>query len=280
MHNLKVSEKTGTALAASIIYAALCFPGAAQSQDKNARGNNTFMQQRIESAQSIIDQGNKYIRQARKLHEQSKLQIAEAKRLKGQAEKLEHIVPGTPQVQKLTPQQYKSALRTYQQDIEQFKTHANEYNAHLSKFQQMIGECHANDALYKEMAERYKLHVDRFHMPAILPPHICGALDLNQNEASSLSWMLRADRRRVAEAEQALRAEERKLAQNESMASSVAARLKSNAQRAEQEQQLAAEFGRLKKEYDLLEIEGKTLTASNKGQPGKVTRTSVSAKIK
>jgi hypothetical protein len=240
------------------------------------------MSARIKSAQNLIKQGDSYIANANALHKRATQQIAQAKVLKGEAEKLEKLAPKAIPVQKLTAQQYQAGLQSYKADIDKFKQHADIYNAHLQDFQQLVGECHANEAAYQAIAQQYQLHVEQFHipMPNIQPPHICGELQMNQGQAASLSWMLRSDQAKVANAEFALQQEESKLAATEAMAPVIAKRLVNNSDRAKAEQGLAEEFGRLKQEYDLLSVEGKTL-AANKGIPvDKLVRTSVSAKIR
>ncbi len=144
----------------------------------------------------------------------------------------------------------------------------------------MAGECHANKATDDQMAQKYALHVERFHQPGIRPPRMCGALNLTQAEASSYSWMMAPDLHRVGGAETAPRQEENKLSRNKATAAVVAKHLQSDAPRGDQEQQLAAEFKRLKQDYDLLQTEESCLKGGKKARAAKLSRSSESGKLK
>jgi hypothetical protein len=86
------------------------------------------------------------------------------------------------------------------------------------------------------------------------------------------------DQKRVMEAQIELAKTEATLQNAEAETASTHAKAINQSQREDGEQALAAEFGRLKDEYDLLKIEKDQISGNN--QVGKVTRSSVSAKVK
>jgi hypothetical protein len=86
------------------------------------------------------------------------------------------------------------------------------------------------------------------------------------------------DQKRVMEATNELSHTEGQLQNAEAAIASTHTKAINEAKRQEGEQALAAEFNKLKDEYELLKVEKDQLAGNN--QLGKVTRSSVSAKVK
>lgn len=217
-------------------------------------GHPTYAQEtREQNASRLIAQNKALNDAATKLHGKAETDINQANRLKGQAQQL-ILKVGTPQ--------FKAAAAQYSNDISQFREHANQYNAHLADFGKTIGECHAGQKAYEESLRGYELHVKQFHIPAlndIRPPHICGELNMSASQTARVANQMREDRIRVVQAEKELNDQEMKLGLAEK-AELINSKKAVNASiRAQREQELAGEFGKLKEEYDLLKIENKAL---------------------
>lgn len=215
---------------------------------------------------------------AKQLHEKNELLIAQAKNLKGRATQL-HTVPTNLPPVKLQGRQLHEAKNQFNIDVQKFKDNADLYRAHLDEFRKQVGECAAAQAAYKEACKRYEMHCQQYHMPNIEPPHICLEMDMSASQASDVAASLMNDQMRAIRAERELRDTNEKVRDLEQASAKADVNAEKQAQRMKREQELAAEFGRLRQEYDLLEIERKAIdhsqTASNK-----IVRPSVSAKIK
>ncbi len=230
---------------------------------------------REENALRLIAQANSFKTQASKLHGKAETSINGANRLTGEAHSL---------LLKIGSPQFKSAVAQYSGDLSQFREHANQYNAHLVDFQKTIGECHAGEAAYENSLKDYQLHVNLFHIPDlanIRPPHVCGQLHLSQFQSAKVANSLRNDQVKVLEAEQKLNNEELKLRAAQSAELLNSKKAVNASIRDKHEQELAAEFGKLKEEYDLLKIENQAIGGANsKIVAGIGASTSVQAKIR
>ncbi len=252
------------------------------SATDNSDVQEARMQPRIESAQSIIDDVTKLKGSIQLFHEHAVELIAQSKRLQGEAQLLQTRTPVLPSAAKLSGAQLQSALKQYNADLANFTQHAGAYDQHLKTFQATVGECHANQQALDSVIKKYEIHADQFHVPTlpatIRPPHICKRMLAQMGDMSHEINSMMMDQKRVMEAQIELAKTEATLQNAEAETASTHAKAINQSQREDGEQALAAEFGRLKDEYDLLKIEKDQISGNN--QVGKVTRSSVSAKVK
>jgi len=251
------------------------------SEDNCCQSSN--LKARVQSAQAILDDIARLETSMKSYHHQAMVLIAQSRKLQGEAEVLQTRTPVLPGYTKLTPAQYQAAMKQYNSDVEAFAAHAGAYDQHLQNFQSTIGECHANDQALNSIIKKYEIHVDQFHVPnqlgAIRPPHICKRMQAAFGDMSGEANSMLMDQKRVLEAQAALAKTEATLQNAEGEAPGVHQKAMTEARREQGEQALVAEFSRLKDEYDLLKVE-KDRLAGNNSALGKVSRSSVSAKIK
>ncbi|HEY9760577.1 MAG TPA: hypothetical protein V6C97_35785 [Oculatellaceae cyanobacterium] len=254
------------------------------------------LQARIESAEDIIEDAKNLQRRVHMFHQHATELIAQSKRLQGEAEVLTTKTPVLPPTTvKMTPAQLQAAVKQYSSDLEQFATHATAYDQHLRNFQATVGECHANESALNSVLKKYEIHVDQFHIPAInvprtaatsvtpslntlRPPHVCKRMQEEMGDMSQLANSMLSDQKKVLDAQLALAKTEGSLKNAESEADASRLKATNEAKREQGEQALVREFSQLKNEYDLLKVEKDTLAGA--GGLGKVTNSSVSAKIK
>ena len=213
----------------------------------DAKDNDEHCSQpgRIESARRLLAQSEKFKLKASQFHAGANKTIDAAKRLKGQADKL-HALTGA--IDKNAPQEYKANLAA-------FKEHSDLYRAHLAQVESTLGHCQDSEREYQAHLQEYTLHADMFHLPNIQPPHICGRLQLSEQQASHIANSLRADQQRVMLSEQQLASAEAKL-QNAMAANAHAdSALQKRSRLTEEERKLAGEFSSLKTEYELLKMQ-------------------------
>lgn len=221
---------------------------------------------RIESAKHLIAQSEKFKLKASQFHLGASDAINNAKKLQGQAEKLRGISGSVDA----------GAPKEYQANLQAFKDHATQYKAHLNQVEQQLGFCKASEAEYKQQLKDYSLHVEQFHMPNIRPPHICGQLQISQQQASQIANSMRADQQRLMRSEAELANTEANLENAMQSSMGADASLYHRSQLAEAERKLAGEFASLKTEYELLKIQhdslsgAKTPAASFKSVRGKI----------
>ena len=245
--------------------------------------SDTSCAARCRSAQDIINDCNKFETGASDFHQKAEIIIAQATKLKGQAQVLQTRVPNLPPPMKMSAAEYAMGSKQYAADLNDFKTHAVAYQGHLKQFQNTVGECHAHAQALDGVLKKYEIHVGEFHMNSsnIRPPHICGVLQntVNRNFTSMANQMV-TDQMRVLQAESQLRTQEVELQNAEQASSAGSIKAMDRAKREDGEQALAAEFGRLREEYELLKSEKDRLaSASGHGTIGKITQSSVSGKI-
>lgn len=254
-------------------------PATAQLQVSSDPENYT--QQRIESAEQILTETDTWRNKTKIFHKNSELLVAESKRLKGEAETLEMKTLNLPKMPPLTGDQLKVALGIYQNDINLLRGHAESYDQHLRNFQSLIGECQSSNHALDSILRKYDLHIDQFHIPisTIRPPHICGRLEGTLGDTSSIANQIMYDQLRVLKAEANLRTTEEKLSTAQQSTPLLQVKAIKASVREKEEQQLLAEYARLKEEYDLLSMEKARIDGS-KIATNKTTHTSVSAKLK
>jgi hypothetical protein len=256
-------------------------PMNSMSQIHQKPAMQKLMQQRIESAESIINQSKSLEGKIQKFHQQAELQIAQAKTLRGEAHEMHSALPPIPGNIKMDAAQLRAAQDQYKQHISGFQQHAQAYQGHLKDFQRTLGECHANEDAFQRLAQAVTMHVDQFHMtmPAIRPPHVCGVMDMSRSEVSRAMNSMRADMQRVQQSEGTLAAEENRFQQVRSLSAPLDRKVVDSALRNQQEQELYAEFGKLHTEYELLRTE-KNVLAAVKGTGAKVVSSTVAGEIK
>lgn len=241
------------------------------------------MDARVRSASEIIDQCQSFAKKANEFHQLIQLQVADAKRLEGEAQVIQTKTPTAGAMQPMKAADYKAATRQFSSDLNVFQAHAQAYQAHLHQLQATIGECQVNQQALAGILHKYELHVGQFHMPkipsSIKPPHICGRMEGMVGNSVSVGNGIMYDYLRALRSEQDLNKEEMSLQHEEAITPIVQKKAVNQALREQSEQQILAEFGRLKEEYDLLQIENDRL-ASGKAQAIKVTQASVSGKVK
>jgi hypothetical protein len=251
----------------------------AQLQVPSDPGNRT--QKRIESAEQILTETDAWRNRTKIFHKNSELLIAESKRLKGEAETLEMKTLNLPKMPPLTGDQLKVALGIYQNDINLLRGHAESYDQHLRNFQSLIGECQSSNHALNSILRKYDLHIDQFHIPVstIRPPHICGSLEHVLGNTSSIANQIMYDQMRVLKAEANLRTTEEKLSTAQQSTPLLQGKAIKESLREKEEQQLLAEYARLKEEYDLLSMEKARIDGS-KAANNKITNASVAAELK
>lgn len=202
--------------------------------------------------------------------------------LSGRASQLQTLpTPNIPLI-KLKGAQLQQAQQQFNADVAQFKVHAAEYQKHLNLFRSQIGECQAAKGAFDALHKKYEMHCDAYHLNNIPPPHLCLEMNVSASEASSIANQLMSDQMRALRAEAQLNAEEGKLRELEGMQGKADNLVVKASDRARREREIAGMFGRLRQEYDLLEIERKTIehSRSASAKPGAVVRPYVSGKIK
>lgn len=222
---------------------------------------------KMESARYLMAQAENFKLKASQFHVNVTDSINKAKMLKGQADKL--------QGDKL-----KAGLSEYKANLDAFKDHAFKYRAHLVNVELQLGHCKESEAEYQAQAKQYSLHLERFHLrpnlPILPPPHICGRLQISEQDASHMANSMRTDQERLMRSEKELADSESKLegALRNNAHADVA--LQRRSKLAEEERKLAGEFAELKTEYELL----KTQSDALKGTAEKASTKAVHGQVK
>lgn len=204
-------------------------------------------------------------------------------KLSGRASQLQTVAPPNIPLIRLKGPAFQQALRQFNADVEAFKVHAAEYNKHLNLFRSQVGECQAAKEAFNDLHKKYEMHCDAYHLNNIPPPHLCLEMNVSASEASGIANQLMNDQMRALRAEAQLRNEEGKLRELEGMQGKADNLVVKATDRARREREIAGMFGRLRQEYDLLEIERKTIDASrsaNGKSASPVVRPYVSGKVK
>lgn len=169
--------------------------------------------------------------------------------------------PNIPLI-KLRGPQLQQAMKQFNDDVEQFKIHAADYNKHYNLFKSQVGECHAARSSFDQLHKKYEMHCTTYHLNNIPPPKLCPPMNASVSEARSIANQLMNDQMRALRAEGQLRQEEGRLKELEGMQGTADNLVVKASERARREKEIAGMFGRLRQEYDLLEIERKTIDHS------------------
>jgi hypothetical protein len=236
---------------------------------------------RFQQAKYLIKTGKEFIETAKPLHERMQEQILVAKTLKGRADVLMNKMPavGSP---KLKGAALKAAMDDYTKSLQTFVNNAENYRFNLQTFRDTIGECKAAQAQYDRQRNLYDLHCDQFHVQGfsqIQAPHICGTLDLTQGEAQHVAAELRADEQRLRQAMAEVNGKSELLNEANKLASGNISNSTTQAKRLEEEEKLAKQFGRLREEYEFLNIQAKVLGVQKQKEAGKMVKQTVSGKV-
>lgn len=236
---------------------------------------------RFQQAKYLIGTGRDFIKTAKPLHERMQEHLLVAKTLKGRADVLMNKMPavGSP---KLKGAALKAAMDDYTKSLQAFVNNAEKYRLNLQTFRDTIGECKAAQAEYDRQRNLYDLHCDQFHVQGfsqIEAPHICGELDLTQGEAQHVAAELRADEQRLQQAMADVNGRSQILREANNLAAGNISNSATQAKRLEEEEKLAKQFGRLREEYEFLNIQAKVLGVEKQKEAGKMIRQSVSGKV-
>lgn len=215
---------------------------------------------RIEQAAKLISDSHAYCESSKLFLAQAEETVKEAKKLQGQARQYtKNLKINAPL---LKGQALSDAKRQFQLDLSQFSKHAKQYKLHTDQVRQQFGHCQASMEAYDKFRKELELHCDQFHMPNIEPPHICLELGTSAQEAASMQNRVAEQMKRVAIAEKQLMEAESRLSKAEKMSDAVDGIVRTNTDLALKEQDLAAEFARLKEEHRQLDVARRALQRS------------------
>jgi hypothetical protein len=215
---------------------------------------------RMEQAAKLISDSQAYCESSRLFLAQAEETVKEAKKLQGQARQYtKNLKINAPL---LKGQALSDAKKQFQLDLSQFSKHAKQYKLHTDQVRQQYGHCQASMEAYDKFRKELELHCDQFHMPNIEPPHICLELGTSAQEAASMQNRVAEQMKRVAIAEKQLMEAESRLSKAEKMSDAVDGIVRTNTDLALKEQDLAAEFARLKEEHRQLDVARRALQRS------------------
>ncbi len=214
-----------------------------------------------------IEQATKLIKDSRQFCESSKLFLAqaeesvkEAKKLRGEARQYtKNLRLNAPL---LKGKELSDAKKQFQLDLTQFSKHAKDYRAHTDAVRKQYGQCQASLEAYEKFKKEMELHCDQFHMPDIEPPHICLELGTTAEEAKSIQNRVTEYAKRVAVAERELMEAESRLSKAQRTSNDLDGLVRANTDLALKEQDLAAEFARLREEHRQLDVARRALQRS------------------
>jgi hypothetical protein len=227
--------------------------------DQDAR-MDARMNDRIESAQQILEQARIYQKHAQLLIAQTAKSTSEAKRLEGNANAYQSKI--APKIRRLNGAQLAQAKVMFKSDLQTFAQHSRDYREHTKQVREQVGECHASEQEFERNKLSYEIHCGQYHMQDVAPPHICPAMRAAVGDAAAAQNRLRTNMQR-------LNAEEAQLAESEErLNNAIGASAQGDADITKQnnrylkEQELAAEYATLKEEYRQLEVGRKALQAN------------------
>lgn len=239
---------------------------------KNGRVDNNPL--RIQTAKQIIEENRQIIKQSSLLIAQAQEQEREVKKLEGEARSYQKkLLIKAPL---LKGKSLSDARKQYKLDLYDFAKHVRKYNLHTLEVRKNLGQCKASLAAYEKMKKDLALHCDQFHMTDIEPPHICVTMDMSVQDAKSAQNKVQQEAIRVANAEMELAKTEKRLQKSISERGIIDGEVMQKSALALKEQELAAEFGRLKEEHRQLDVERQVLARSG----AKVGVPSVKARVK
>jgi len=236
---------------------------------------------RFHQARYLIGEANDFITTAKQLHEKVENQLLIAKTLKGEANMMFNQMPAVAPP-KLKGAALQAAMGDYQKDLRKFVANADKYQLNLQTFRTTIGECQRAQADYQRQRNLYDLHCSQFHvanLTNIEPPHICGALNVTEGEASRIAGMLRADQQKLQQTMGDLNTKSQLLNESRNIVASNLTATATESIRQREEEKLAKEFGRLREEYEMLKIQAKVLGPDKQKEAGKLVQRSVSGNV-
>lgn len=194
---------------------------------------------------------------------------------------------------KLTAQQYKQAVSQYKSDISQFYSHVEGYQVAVKALKRLIGECNEDQAQYNEQVKKNQLNINALQIPAAIvavpkppdippelpPPRACCVRCLQTGQcgihlgtgavgglgANAQPGTARIDAMRINEAQGKAAKTQAQLSAATAAGQAADAVVMNFAEVEKRSQDISDQFGRLKKEYDVLRIEREMLAGS---QPG------------
>lgn len=253
-------------LAASIVLANVSV--AALSQCSNPKELNAEATQkvpdcnprRIEQAVKLLKDSKEFCESSRIFLAQSEETMKEAKKLRGEARQYtKNLKLNAPL---LKGKALSDAKAQFQLDLTQFSKHANEYKLHTEAVRKQFGHCQASLQAYEKIKRDMELHCDQFHLPNVEPPHICLELGTGVEEAKNLENRVTEQLKRVQLAEQQLIQAESRLNRAAKVSENIDGFVRTNNELALKEQDLAAEFARLREEHKQLEVGRRALQRS------------------
>ena len=229
---------------------------------------------RIEQAVKLIDESHAFCQSSQEFLAQAEQSLNEAKKLHGEARQYtKNLKIHAPL---LRGKALNDAKKQFQVDLAQFSKHAKEYRLHTDAVRNQFGHCKASLEAYEKFKKELELHCDQFHMPNIEPPHICLELGTSVEEAKSMQNKVTDYARRVAEAEKQLMEAESRLNKAAKMSDAVDGIVRTKTELALKEQDLAAEFARLREEHRQLDVARRAIQRSS----AKVSVPRVHGKVK
>lgn len=229
----------------------------AQSHTARPVDNNPV---RAEQARKIIEQNRVIIKEALIYIAQAEKDVTKAKKLQGEARQYQKGL--NVKMPLLKGKALQDAKRQFNLDLAEFSKHVKQYNLHTLEVRKNYGHCKASLDAYEKMKKDLSLHCDQFHMRDIEPPHICVEMGTSVEEAKSMQSKAEQQYKRLAEAEMELAKTEQRLQKAVAESGILDREVMAKSALALKEQELAAEFGRLKEEHRQLDVERKALSRS------------------
>ncbi len=215
---------------------------------------------RINQAKHIIAENKAISDEAKLFIAQAETDVSNAKKLEGEARQYHKDLLIKAPLMK--GKALSDARKQFNLDLKSFSDHVRKYNLHTLDVRKNYGHCKASQAAYEKMKKDLELHCDQFHMADVPPPHICIQMDVSVQEANSIMNQSKEHAIRVAQAEHDLLVTEKKLQNAITARGIVDKQVMASSALALKEQDLAAEFGRLKEEHRQLDVERRAIQRS------------------
>jgi hypothetical protein len=236
-------------------------PASVQCRELSSEQNA----ERVRQAKKIIEDSNRFNELAKSWIAQAEKDTEKAKQLRGNA----HIYDTNLSKIKtpaLTGKALQAARKQFQLDLANFAKHTEQYRQHTDDVRRHFGLCQATLKAYDDLRKEFSLHCDQFHLPDVPPPHICLEATEGANVARLTAGEARDAARKLGEEQQRLQLAERNLQRHLQESGVIDRQVMQKSELALQEQNLAAEFARLKEEHRQLEVAHRAIS----GAPGQV----------
>ncbi len=263
MNSPKSAEKTYQAVlfTVALLFAPYHIEALAQPEAKTCKrrvvDNDPV---RIEQARQIIEQNRLIVESSKEIIAQANNNISESKKLQGQARQYTKNLKLTAPL--LKGKALQDAKKQFSLDLADFSKHVQQYRIHTEQVRKSFGQCKASQEAFEKMKKDLALHCDQFHMKDVEPPHICLEIDTSLIEAMGAQSKVQQQAMRVAQAQMELEKTEARLQKSIKESGLIDKEVMLNSALALKEQELAAEFGRLKEEHRQLDIARKALQRS------------------